>query len=122
MSTQAKFAIVALPAAMTVSPEWAAAMAFGMVGGLLTRVGLSYKERKTAEEIRRDLTVSILIFMGSILATITFATLLDANELGVAGIGFAVTAYGTDAIDIFKKFFFAPILAAIRAMGPDTKQ
>lgn len=119
MSTEAKIAIVALPAAMTVSPEWAAAMAFGMVGGILTRAGLSYKERKPWDELRREIIVSGLIFMGSLLATVTFASLLGANELGVAGIGFAVTFAGTDAIDMFKRFVFAPILGAIRSMGDE---
>lgn len=119
MSTEAKVAITTLPALMTVSPEWAAAMAFGMVGGVLARAGLSYQAEKKPEEIKRELVVSGLIFMGSLLATVSFATLFQANELGVAGIGFAVTFAGTDALGIFKRFIFAPIIGAIRSMGDE---
>lgn len=109
-----------LPAAMAIDAKFGMAMALGMLGGWLARTGQSVQARKTWADIRRDLGVSLLISGGSLLATLYFARLLAADELGVATIGFAICWGGTDSLRLLRRFILAPILAAIKNQEPDT--
>ena len=121
VGADAKIAIVTLPAAATVSPEWGIAMALGLLGGIMTRAGVALEERKSWADIRRGLIVSALISIGSMIATLTFAAFLNATPLGVAAIGFVVGLTGVGALDIMKRFILAPIIGAIRASEKDPK-
>lgn len=113
---------ISLPTLTAVSPEFGISMAFGLIGGWLARAGISVRDRKPWDEIIRDQLVSLLISVGSILLTMWIAQMADADELGVAAIGFAVTFAGTDALEMFKKFVLTPIGAAIRRGDGDSEK
>lgn len=108
-----------VPAATAISPQWGIAMALGMLGGWLARTAFSVEAKKPWEEIRRDLLVSLLISGASIIATLFFARLFAADELGVAAIGFAVAMGGTGSVRALHDYIFAPILAAVRQQKKD---
>lgn len=109
-----------LPAMMVLDIRWGLAMALGLVGGWLARTGQSVEARKAWADIRRDLLVSLMISAGSIIATLYFARMTAADELGVAAIGFAVAWGGTDSLRLMRRFVLAPIMAAIRKGSPET--
>ena len=89
-------------------------MALGMLGGWLARTGQSVEARKAWVDIRRDWTVCASMSIGSVLATLYFARLTAADELGVASIAFAIAWGGSDSLRLFRRFILAPVLAAIR--------
>lgn len=107
-----------LPAMMAIDARWGMAMALGMLGGWLARTAQSVEAKKTWAEIRADLGVSALLSIGSIIATLYFARLTQADELGVAAIGFAVAWGGKDSLRLMARFVFSPILSAIRKGEP----
>lgn len=108
----AAFALSLTGAAGAFDWRWAMAMGLGLLGGWLARVGLSIESGKTLQEIWRDLLVSLLIAGGSILATLTFARMMAADELGVGAIGFAVALSGSKAITMLRDKVLAPLFDA----------
>ena len=109
---------LALPAVAAIDWRWSLAMALGMLGGWLARTGQSVEARRPWPEIRRDWIVSASMSIGSILATLYFARLTAADELGVASIAFAIAWGGSDSLRMFPRFILAPIVAAIRKEEP----
>lgn len=107
----------AVPVVALISPGHATAMALGLLGGWLARAGVSVRERKPWEEIKREGMVALLASIGSIIVTLYLARLTEADELGIASIGFAVTFGGTDALKVFDRFVWKPIVGAIRNDG-----
>lgn len=118
MTPEAKMTVMAMPtlaaAHAASSLEGAIAMSCGLLGGWAARVVVRVKDHKPWSEIWRDMLVSVLISAGSIIATLVFARLLDADTLGIAAIGFSVTFAGVDAIKLLQNYIFAPIWAALR--------
>lgn len=117
MTIETKTALIALPTLTAISPAWGIAMGLGMLGGWLARAALHVEAEKEWKEIRKDMLVSLMVSGGSVLATLFFAKLAEADELGVAAIGFAMAASGTKVVSILRDYIVAPITAAIQKSG-----
>lgn len=118
MTPEAKAAALALPTVTAFSPVYGMALGLGLLGGWLARAGLAVEGRMPWVDIKRQLLVSILISGGSIITTLVLAKLADADELGVAAIGFFVAFAGTDAIKLAKDYVLSPIVNAIKNPRP----
>lgn len=103
-----------IAAMAAIDAKWALAMALGMLGGWLARASDGLETGKPWAELRRDIMVSLTISGGSLLATLYFARLTAADELGVATIGFLVCWTGKDALRLLKRVVLGPIISAIK--------
>ena len=106
-----------VPMLTAIDAAFGIAMALGLLGGWLARVGVSVQGKKVWPEIKREVFVMLLFSFGSVITTMFFADLLGAGPLGVAGIGFAVAFMGEKAFEILRQFILAPVLAAIKQGG-----
>ena len=111
--TKSAFAAAALPAMVAIDWYYAVAVAFGLVTGVFCRAAVPFAQRKPWADIRHSLILSLMIFGGSLLATLWVANMMNASALGAAVVGWAVAFGGLDSLTLMQKFVLRPIRQAL---------